>query len=56
MIYALFLAKANAGDFDPNGVLLPSLEKRVKDSDMIVLTSVETRHGYIAYKVLETWK
>jgi hypothetical protein len=45
-----------SGDFDPNGTVQPSLEARVRDSAFIVLTSVEVRHGFIAYKVLESWK
>ena len=47
---------AYSGDFDPNRVLQPSLEARVRNSALIVLTSVEVQHGFIAYKVLETWK
>lgn len=56
LFFQCIIIHAYCGDFDPNGVLQPSLEARVKDSALIVLTSVEVRHGFIAYKVLETWK
>jgi hypothetical protein len=57
---ALFLPASHAGEPPPKELLeptpLPSLDQRIRDAELIVRVSVETKHRVIVYRVLETLK